>query len=160
ALREFEESGEGVPDPSLYNRIGDLEMRNNDSTAAMRAYEQASDVYTEQGFFNNAIALCGKILRINPARTSTYLRLAQLYARKNFVGEAKKNLVAYLERMDALKHHDEAVAAIRIFADQFSGNPDIRLMLVDLLREGGTEGEPHRAHLEKLAVELQGSGEV
>jgi tetratricopeptide (TPR) repeat protein len=62
--------------------------------------------------------------------------------------------------MDALKHHDEAVTAIRIFADQFSGNPDIRLMLVDLLREGtGGEGEPQRQHLEKLAVEIQGTAD-
>ncbi|MBL8989466.1 MAG: tetratricopeptide repeat protein, partial [Gemmatimonadetes bacterium] len=74
ALREFEESGEGVPDPSLYNRIGDLEMKDGDSGSAIRAYEQASDLYTEQGFFNNAIALCSKILRANPGRSATYLR--------------------------------------------------------------------------------------
>jgi tetratricopeptide (TPR) repeat protein len=112
ALREFEESGEGMLDPSLYNRIGDLEMKDSESGAAIRAYEQAADLYTEQGFFNNAIALCGKILRINPARTSTYLRLAQLNARKNFVSDGKKNLIEYLERMEALHHRDEALAAI------------------------------------------------
>ncbi len=124
ALREFEESGEGVPDPSLYNRIGDLEMRGGDSGAAIRAYEQASDLYTEQGFFNNAIALCSKILRANPGRTSTYLRLAQLNARKNFVSDAKRNLVEYLERMDALHHREEALKAVNSFAEQFVGNPD------------------------------------
>jgi tetratricopeptide (TPR) repeat protein len=158
ALREFEESGEGVPDPSLYNRIGDLEMKDNDSGAAVRAYEQASDLYTEQGFFNNAIALCGKILRINPGRTSTYLRLAQLHARKNFVGEARKNLLEYMERMDALNHHAEAVAAVRAFADQFSGNPDMRLMLVDLVRDT-THGESTREQLEEVARELEGLAE-
>ncbi len=159
ALREFEESGEGVPDPSLYNRIGDLEMKNNDSGAAMRAYEQASDLYTEQGFFNNAIALCGKILRINPGRTATYLRLAQLHARKNFVGEAKKNLTEYMERMDGLNHHGEAIGAVRAFADQFSGNPDIRLMLVELVRDGG-RAEAGREQFEKLAQELEFGSEA
>jgi len=158
ALREFEESGEGVPDPSLYNRIGDLEMKNGDSAAAVRAYEQASDLYTEQGFFNNAIALCGKILRLNPGRTSTYLRLAQLHARKNFVGEAKKNLVEYIDRMDALNHREEGFGAVRTFADQFSGNPDIREMLVELLRASSRDQEA-REQLEKLAQELEARGD-
>ena len=34
--------------------------------AAVRSYERAADLYADQGFFNNAIALCGKILRVNP----------------------------------------------------------------------------------------------
>lgn len=159
ALREFEESGEGVPDPSLYNRIGDLEIKDGDSSAAIRAYEQAADLYTEQGFFNNAIALCSKILRINPARSPTYLRLAQLNARKNFVGEAKRNLVEYIERMDALNHREEAFTALSVFADQFSANPDIRLMLVDLLRASSRNQEA-KDQLEKLAAELESRGDV
>src|SRR5262245_62390749 len=100
-------------------------MTGVDTGASVRTYAQASDPYTEQGFFNNAIALCGKILRVNPGRTPTYLRLAQLHARKNFVGEAKKNLLEYIQRMDALQHRDEAFNAVKVFADQFSGNPDI-----------------------------------
>lgn len=156
ALREFEESGEGVPDPSLYNRIGDLEMRGSDSSAAIRAYEQASDLYTEQGFFNNAIALCSKILRANPGRTSTYLRLAQLNARKNFVSDAKRNLAEYLERMDALHHREEALNAVLSFAEQFAGNPDIRPMLVELLRATAA-GEGNDA-FSRLAVQLESSG--
>ena len=159
ALREFEEGGEGVLDPSLYNRIGDLEMKDGDSTAAIRAYEQASDLYTEQGFFNNAIALCSKILRVNPARSATYLRLAQLNARKNFVGEAKRNLAEYLERMEALHHREEGIAAVKLFADQFSGNPDIRLMLVELLRASSREQDATE-QLEKLAHELEDRGDT
>ena len=159
ALREFEEGGEGVLDPSLYNRIGDLEMKDGDSSAAIRAYEQASDLYTEQGFFNNAIALCSKILRVNPARSATYLRLAQLNARKNFVGEAKRNLAEYLERMAALYHREEGIAAVKLFADQFSGNPDIRLMLVELLRASSREQDAAE-QLEKLAHELEDRGDA
>lgn len=158
ALREFEESGEGVPDPSLYNRIGDLEMKAGESGAAIRAYEQAADLYTEQGFFNNAIALCGKILRINAGRAATYLRLAQLNARKNFVGEAKKTLAEYLERMTGLHHREEALGAVRLFADQFRGNPDIRDMLIELLRELAPDA--HGEGLGLLAEELESGGDA
>jgi tetratricopeptide (TPR) repeat protein len=159
AIREAEDAGgEGTQDPALYNRVGDLEMKAGDSLAALRAYEQAAELYADQGFFNNSIALCGKILRVNPSRTATYLRLAQLHARKNFVGEAKKNLLEYLERMDGVGQLEEAFAALKLFADQFSANPDIRMMLVELLR-ASSRTEEAKEQLEKLAGELEARGD-
>jgi tetratricopeptide (TPR) repeat protein len=160
AIREAEEAGEeGTQDPGLYNRVGDLQLKAGDMLAALRAYEQAAELYADQGFFNNAIALCGKILRVNPSRTATYLRLAQLHARKNFVGEAKKNLLEYLERMNGVGQVEEAFTALKLFADHFSANPDIRLMLVELLR-ASSRNEEAREQLEKLAGELEARGET
>lgn len=160
AIREAEEAGgEGTQDPALYNRVGDLEMKAGDTLASLRAYEQAAELYADQGFFNNAIALCGKILRVNPSRTATYLRLAQLHARKNFVGEARKNLVEYLDRMHGVGQAEEAFKALRLFADQYSANPDIRLMLVELLR-ASSRTEEAREQLEKLAGELDSRGDA
>jgi len=160
AIREAEEAGEeGTQDPGLYNRVGDLQLKAGDMLAALRAYEQAAELYADQGFFNNAIALCGKILRVNPSRTATYLRLAQLHARKNFVGEAKKNLVEYLERMNGVGQIEEAFSALKLFADHFSANPDIRLMLVELLR-ASSRNEDAREQLEKLAGELEARGDT
>jgi len=160
AIREAEEAGEeGTQDPGLYNRVGDLQLKAGDMLAALRAYEQAAELYADQGFFNNAIALCGKILRVNPSRTATYLRLAQLHARKNFVGEAKKNLLEYLERMNGVGQLEEAFTALKLFADHFSANPDIRLMLVELLR-ASSRNEDAKEQLEKLAGELEARGET
>ena len=160
AIREAEDAGgEGTQDPALYNRVGDLEMKAGDSLASLRAYEQAAELYADQGFFNNAIALCGKILRVNPSRTATYLRLAQLHARKNFVGEAKKNLVEYLDRMNGVGQLEEAFSAVKLFADQFHANPDIRLMLVELLR-ASSRTEEAKEQLEKLATELEARGDA
>jgi tetratricopeptide (TPR) repeat protein len=158
AIKEAEDAGEGSQDPALYNRVGDLELKAGDTVAGLRAYEQAAELYAEQGFFNNAIALCQKILRVNPGRTDTYLRLAQLNARKNFVGEAKKNLLEYIERQSAVGQLDVAFNAVKIFADQFSANPDIRLMLVELLRTTSRFKEA-KEQLEKLAGELEARGD-
>jgi len=158
AIKEAEDAGEGSQDPALYNRVGDLELKAGDTVSGLRAYEQAAELYAEQGFFNNAIALCQKILRVNPGRTDTYLRLAQLNARKNFVGEAKKNLLEYIERQSAVGQLDAAFNAVKIFADQFSANPDIRLMLVELLRTTARFKEA-KEQLEKLAGELEARGD-
>ncbi|MGH7580671.1 MAG: tetratricopeptide repeat protein, partial [Gemmatimonadales bacterium] len=158
AIQQIESGQETSPDLSLYNRVGDLYLKTNDTAAAVRSYERAVDLYADQGFFNNAIALCGKILRVNPGRTQTYLKLAQLHARKNVVIEAKRNLIEFLERMNALGQLDLAFGSVKEFADQFSGSQEIRLMLVELLRASSREDEA-REQLEKLAGEIEGRGE-
>ena len=155
AIQQIESGQETSPDLSLYNRVGDLYLKTNDTASAVRSYERAVDLYADQGFFNNAIALCGKILRVNPGRTQTYLKLAQLHARKNVVIEAKRNLIEFLERMNALGQLDQAFQSVNEFADQFSGSQEIRLMLVELLRAASREDEA-REQLEKLAGEIEG----
>ncbi|HLG06313.1 MAG TPA: hypothetical protein VI383_09200, partial [Gemmatimonadales bacterium] len=164
AIQEAEsETGETTQDPALYNRLGDLQLKAGDLVSALRAYEEAAELYTDQGFFNNAIALCGKILRINPNRVPAHLRLAQLHARKNFVGEARRSLAEYVARMSGPRQRAEAVAALELFADQFSGNPELRSMLVDLLRDatpGGGGGGPEDPDFERLARRLEGGGEA
>jgi tetratricopeptide (TPR) repeat protein len=158
AIEQIESGAETAPDLSLYNRVGDLHLKVNDTAAAVRSYERAVDLYADQGFFNNAIALCGKILRVNPGRTQTYLKLAQLHARKNVVIEAKRNLIEFLERMNALGQLDQAFQSVKEFADQFSGSQEIRLMLIELLRAASREEEA-REQLDKLAGELESHGE-
>jgi tetratricopeptide (TPR) repeat protein len=159
AIQQMESGREASPDLSLYNRVGDLYLKINDTQAAVRHYERAVDLYADQGFFNNAIALCGKILRVNPGRTQTYLKLAQLHARKNVVIEAKRNLLEFIERMNAQGQLDEAFGAVKEFADQFSGSQEIRLMLVELLRASQRAEEAHE-QLDKLCTELEASGDV
>jgi tetratricopeptide (TPR) repeat protein len=155
AIQQIESGAETAPDLSLYNRVGDLYLKTNDTAAAVKSYERAVDLYADQGFFNNAIALCGKILRVNPGRTQTYLKLAQLHARKNVVIEAKRNLIEFLERMNALGQLEQAFTSVKQFADQFSGSQEIRIMLVELLRASSREDEA-REQLEKLAGQIEG----
>lgn len=159
AVREFESGHEPIPDLSVYNRIGDLYLKANESGAAVQAYERAVDLYGEQGFYNNAIALCGKILRVNPGRTQTFLKLAHLHARKNVVIEAKKNLLEYLDRMHTQGHLDEAFKAVTAFAEQYPSNKEIRLMLSELLRASSRNAEA-REQLEKLASDLEARGDT
>ena len=154
AIQQIESGAETSPDLSLYNRVGDLYLKINDTASAVRSYERAVDLYADQGFFNNAIALCGKILRVNPGRTQTYLKLAQLHARKNVVIEAKRNLIEFLERMNALGQLDQAFQSVKEFADQFSGSQEIRMMLVELLRAASREEEALE-QLAKIAGDLE-----
>ena len=158
AIQQFEAGRESELDLALYNRVGDLYLKLNDPANAVQSYERAAELYGEQGFLNNAIALCGKVLRVNPGRVQTYLNLAHLHARKNVVSETKRNLIEYIERMNTLGKLDEAFVQVKSFADQHSGNQDIRMMLVELLR-AASRTEEAREQLEKMAGELEARGD-
>ena len=157
-LQAFESGEEAAPDLALYNKVGDLHLKVADIPAAVRSYERAVELYSEQGFSNNAIAVCGKILRYDPHRTRTYIQLARLHAKKNMAGEAKKNLIEYLDRMNRDNMRDTALRDVKEFADQFGSSDEIRVMLAELLRVA-SRGAEAREQLEKLATELEGRGD-
>jgi len=157
-LQAYESGEEAAPDLALYNKVGDLQRRVGDISAAVRSYERAVELYAEQGFSNNAIAVCGKILRDDPHRSKTYLQLARLHARKNMAGEAKKHLIEYLERMNHGGLRDEAFRELKDFTDQFAGSEEIRVMLAELLRVASRTAEAQE-QLEKLANQLESRGD-
>src|SRR5918911_2155879 len=120
-------------DVALYNRVGDLMLRQGNMADAISHYERAVDLYTEGGFFNNAIALCNKILRNSPGRNSIYYKLGKISARKGFVNDAKQNFLEYADRMQKMGEFEEAFRALKEFADLCPDQDDIRLMLADQL---------------------------
>jgi len=119
-------------DLSLYNRVGDLYRRIGDINRAVGYYEEAADGHLSAGFYNNAIALCNKILRNQPNRHSAYLKLGKIGAAKGFLSDARRHFLEYADRMRRSGQLDEAFTALIDFAD-LSPDPEVRLMIVDQL---------------------------
>src|SRR5437762_1720591 len=124
-------------DLSVFNRVGDLYLKVKDPAQAADYYDRAVDKYAELGFHNNAIAMCNKVLRNAPARPTTYLKLAKLYAAKGFVAEAKQNFVEYAERMQKIGKIQQAFAALKEFTDISPENTQLRGMLEEHLKMYG-----------------------
>src|SRR5213078_472668 len=137
ALKAQEDDGEPNPDLSIFNRVGDLYLKVKDPAQAADYYDRAVDKYAELGFHNNAIAMCNKVLRNAPARPTTYLKLAKLYAAKGFVAEAKQNFVEYAERMQKIGKIQQAFAALKEFTDISPENTQLREMLEEHLKMYG-----------------------
>ena len=97
-LDDFDQHPEEV-DVALFNRVGDMLLRQGNVADAVDYYERAVDRYAEGGFFNNAIALCNKILRQSPGRSSIYYKLGKISAQKGFKSDAKQNFLEYADRM-------------------------------------------------------------
>jgi tetratricopeptide (TPR) repeat protein len=139
-LESFDNSDEDI-DVALYNRVGDIYLKQGNVADAVDYYEQAVDHYAESGFFNNAIALCNKILRNSPGRASIYYKLGKISAQKGFVSDAKVNFLEYADRMQKAGKIDEAFRALKEFADLCPDQDDVRLLLADQLsrQERGSE---------------------
>src|SRR5438874_3975233 len=138
-LQAQEQEGEPNPDLSVFNRVGDLYLKVKDPALAADYYDQAVDKYAELGFHNNAIAMCNKVLRNAPARQTTYLKLAKLYAAKGFIAEAKQNFVEYAERMQKVGKIEHAFAALKEFTDISPESASLREMLAEQLKMYGSD---------------------
>jgi tetratricopeptide (TPR) repeat protein len=139
ALNSQDSDGDSNPDLSIYNRIGDLYIKLREPAQAADYYDQAVDKYAELGFHNNAIAMCNKVLRNAPARQTTYLKLAKLYAAKGFMAEAKQNFVEYAERMQKAGKIEHAFAALKEFTDISPESANLREMLAEQLQMYGSD---------------------
>lgn len=140
AIRETEGGSEGG-DPSLYNRVGDLAHKAGDDVSACEAWEQAVHRYAELGFLNSAIALCGKILRLDPQRFQTYLELARLQARKRVLYDVRHNLRLYVDHMAADGRAEAAEKAVTRLGDEFPGWRELNVVIDQILgREHAATG--------------------
>src|SRR5437764_913855 len=139
-LEDFDKHTDEL-DVALFNRVGDLMLRQGNVADAVDYYEKAVDRYAETGFFNNAIALCNKILRQSPGRASVYYKLGKISAQKGFKAEAKTNFLEYADRMQKSGKVDEAFRALKEFADLCPDQDEIRLMLADQLTKADRKSE-------------------
>jgi tetratricopeptide (TPR) repeat protein len=141
-------AGDEDRDVALHNRVGDLHYRLGNTEQALTYYEQAADLYAEGGLFNNAIALCNKILRYSPGRTVIYYKLGIISAKKGFNSDAKQNFLEYADRMQRIGKMDEAFRALKEFADLCPGQDDVRLSLAEQLARANRKPEA----LEQLEI--------
>jgi len=155
-LAEMEKHPEDL-DVALYNRVGDLMVKLNNVSGAVDYYERAVDHYVDGGFLNNAIALCNKILRSSPGRSTVYYKLGKISAHKGFKADAKQNFLEYADRMRKAGQMDEAFRALAEYADLCPDQTDIRLMLAEQLAKAGKKDEAIE-QLQILHEQLESEG--
>lgn len=145
ALQSYESLVKDAPpeevDVALWNRMGDLRMRLDETAGAVEAYERAMEGYSTAGLWNNAIALCKKILRVVPGRAPMYLRIGRLSAERGFLADARDYYLRYAERMMRAGQVDASFEALKEFADLSPGDAEVRTLLAEQLQGHGRESE-------------------
>ncbi len=83
--------------PNLYNELGDIYLRAGDKAQAVQNFEKAATIYEKVALYNNAVAVCKKILRVDPEKIDTMFRLGELRAKQKLTGEAVTFFTQYIE---------------------------------------------------------------
>lgn len=131
ALTELEGTPEIWRELPLYVKAGDLSLKMGDSSGAISHYDRAARAYAAYGSSKSVIALCTKILRVNPEHTHAFLRLVRLMIERDHLADARLVLVEYSERMKLPK----AGFVLESMADRT--NEELKPLLELLLELGG-----------------------
>jgi tetratricopeptide (TPR) repeat protein len=155
ALRVSEEAGDYSLDLSLYNRIGDLHRRRGATEEAVECYREAVDRYADQGLYTGAIALCNKILRLEPEEVEIHRSLGRLHAETGLVAEARNNFRQYAR---AMQERGEPQARLEAYAElaRLTDDLDLLLEVAEAMVEEGQEEEAREVLLREWE---EGDGE-
>jgi hypothetical protein len=136
AIESSESEGEEV-DVALLNKVGDLTLRQGRVSDAVTYYERAVEHYASVGLFNNAIALCNKILRSAPGRANVYFTLGRICAKKGLRGDATRNFLEYATRMQQEGRVDEGMRALSEVADLMPELTEVRRLVEEHATRAG-----------------------
>ncbi|UCH81583.1 MAG: hypothetical protein JSW20_02930 [Nitrospiraceae bacterium] len=119
-------------DGNIHNTIGDLYLKNEDTETAIKHYRNAADMFKREGAHSKAIALCHKILTLDPEQHSVVIELAELNAQKGFIKQSVDDLIKTAE---AYRIKGLPVKAINIYKKAIKlvpSNMDLKIRMADL----------------------------
>ena len=123
AIEEFPNEG------SLYNKLGDLYVKTDQLEKALEIYERGIDVFRQETYYPNAIALAKKILRHDPNRTELYGLLGELHKLLDQRGEAANYLLEYADRKRKANDLDTALRTYDMIKELVPNNARILKMI-------------------------------
>ncbi|HEC79343.1 MAG TPA: hypothetical protein ENI34_09455 [candidate division WOR-3 bacterium] len=101
-----------IKDGTLYNRLGDFYIKENDVKSAINTYKQGVEAFREDTFFRNALALCKKILRYDPGNIEIYWDIAGLLLDLDEKSDALIYYFAYIDKQLAQRNEEAVLKAI------------------------------------------------
>ena len=142
AVEEYEALFNLEPDdPGPLNNIGDLYTKMGKIEDAIEYHQKAIHLYNEIGLFNNAIAVCKKILRADPNRVDIYKALGESYREQGLTNDAIKNFVLYADKMREKGNVDEVLFSFKNVVELSPKNIEIRVRLSELYMKQGHKDE-------------------
>lgn len=147
--------------PNLYNELGDLFLKAEDRVQAISCYEKASVNYEKVALYNNAVAVCKKILRVISNRLETIFKLGELKAKQKFQGEAAGYFSQYLQRVlaeDSSSSADGIQEKLALMLEYMHERDDIVGMVAEAYGRLGFKFKATEL-LAGLVSRLEGEGE-
>lgn len=118
-------------DPDIVNLVGDTYRRLGEKEKAIKMFEKAVRVYADQAYYDNAVAVCKKILRMEPDRSEVLKILAELYVEQGLSGQATSFLVDYAMKKKEEGNHQAMLDAYRNLITMRPRDIGLRMKLAD-----------------------------
>jgi tetratricopeptide (TPR) repeat protein len=84
--------------PNVHNELADLYLKTGQRAEAFESFALAVDEYTRVGLYNNAVAVCKKVLRVLPSRVEVLNKLGLVRMRQGLTKEAESYYISFLEK--------------------------------------------------------------
>ncbi len=137
-------------DPNIYNLMGDIHFKKGDEQSAFRQYEEAVRKYGKEDLYSNAIAVCRKMLRLDPDFIDAFRLLGDLYFEQGFGGEAVGYVLEYAEKLIDKGDLQRAVDSLKKVIEFAPDKVKVREQLAEVYSHLGL---PDEARSEIIAAE-------
>ncbi len=120
--------------PNVHNELADLYLKTNQKSEAFESFMLAIDEYTRVGLFNNAVAVCKKVLRVLPNRVEVLNKLGLIRMKQGLAKEAESYYLSFLEK--AAGGSFEAQSFLKLantIAEEMPGSPSVLQKLAQCL---------------------------
>lgn len=135
-------------DGTIFNSIGDLQLKRNATADAVAAFLQAAGAFRSEGSVLKAIAAYKKILKVDPARIEIYRHLGDLNAERGLLSSAVQDYLTLGKHYFKDGRNKEALEIYRKIVSQDPSNLDAQLRVAELCVQEGHVDEAVRMYLQ------------
>lgn len=122
-------------------KIGEIQQRKGDVVAAATSFNQAADIYGEQGFFLKAVAVYKQVARLTPDDPRVNEKLAALYQQLGLLNDAMTQLQAVANAHERTGDQPRYLDTLRRMHDIDPENVATCARLGDLYAKAGRPAE-------------------
>ena len=138
ALADYQKAAEDDPkDTRVWLKIAELHVKRGRKEDARDVYLKTADIYTEQGFFQRAVAVYKNLLKLTPGFVDAHFKLADLFRQLGLLSDAMQQYEMAAAVYQKLGKTTEAMAAMRKIVDL---NPDHILARIKLAEAASAAG--------------------
>ncbi|MGC8578475.1 MAG: tetratricopeptide repeat protein [bacterium] len=134
-------------------KIAELFLKLNNKEEAIKHYEIASNIFRDSGFYDKAIAVFRQILTLNPVSAQAYIKLAELFRKKNLIAEAVSNYKVAIAIYEKEGKPQEALKILQTITELEPSNLPGRMKLAELYIKNGLKEQAY-TELSRIANKL------
>ena len=149
AIAEWRKLTTDTPaDGTIFNSIGDLQLKRNATPDAVAAFLQAAGAFRSEGSVLKAIAAYKKILKVDPTKIDIYRHLGDLNAERGLLSSAVQDYLTLGKHYFKDGRIKEALEIYRKIISHDPSNLDAQLRVAELCEQEQLVDEAIRVYLQ------------